>query len=776
MACSGSADGVAMGAADPGVLDRQATVREALVGQSVLRTEDLPLLTGHGCFVDDVDRPGQVWARIVRSQVAHGRIAGLETAAARRHPGVVAVVTAAHLPDVVIPIRLLPSPEAELVRQPPLARDVVRYVGEPVAVVVARSPYVAEDAAEEVVVELDELDPVLDARVAADADATRLHAGSASNVMNVIAARHGEPFEALMERAQVVVRDTLEVKRNTAVPMETRGLVAELDDASGRLTVWGPAKVKHFNREALAGMLGMAVEDIRFVEPDVGGGFGVRGEFYPEDFLIPWLACRLRRPVKWIEDRHEHFLATNHARDNLCAIEVAASGDGRLLGLRARVWVNQGAYVRTHGSILLPRLTARHLPGPYVWEGIDIESRSVLTNKTPSGTYRGPGQYEPAFFRERMLDRVAAQLALDPLELRERNVITTLDMPFTVMLGGTEDVVYDAGDFPRVLSTLADTTGYGELRHAVSARRRSGATVGIGVAAYVEEGGFGPWETAHVVPRSDGGFVVHVGIAAIGQGVRTALGQVAADALGVDAERVEISHQDTDRVTEGFGAYASRTTVLGGNAIVRAVADLERNARVAGALALDVDSGELEVDLAQGVRVPGRAWLALSELGCEGRGRYDKPYASWGMGAHLAVVSVDRETGAIRVERLVACHDVGRMVNPALVRGQFAGGAVQGAAGALFEALPYDEAGQPLATSFMDYGMPTAAEMPPIEAVPLELPHHDPATANPLGVKGAGESGIIGMGAAIANAVADATGGAVPSLPISLARDQRLAM
>jgi aerobic carbon-monoxide dehydrogenase large subunit len=331
-------------------------------------------------------------------------------------------------------------------------------------------------------------------------------------------------------------------------------------------------------------------------------------------------------------------------------------------------------------------------------------------------------------------------------------------MPFRLVLDGTEDVVYDAGDFPRVLTTLAETATYGELRRDVFARRRSGAAVGIGVAAYVEEGGFGPWETAHVVPRSDGGFVVHVGIASIGQGVRTALGQVAADALNVDADRVEISHQDTDRVTEGFGAYASRTTVLGGNAILRAAADLERAARAAGAVALEADADELEVDLAHGVRLPGEAWLPLSELSCEGHGRYDKPYASWGMGAHLAIVSVDCETNGIRLERLVACHDVGRMVNPALVAGQFAGGAVQGAAGALFEALPYDDNGQPLATSFMDYGMPTAAEMPPIECVPLELPHHDPATANPLGVKGAGESGIIGMGAAIANAVADALG------------------
>ncbi len=741
------------------VRDRPGTARDALVGRSVLRTEDLPLLTGRGCFVDDVDRPEQLWARIVRSQTAHGRIVRVDTAAASRRAGVAAVVTAADMPDVRVPVRLLPSEEASQALQPPLARDVVRYVGEPVAVVVARDPYLAEDAAEEVLVEIEPLEPVLDARAAS------------ARVMNVIAARQGEPFDALVGRAQVLVRDTLEVQRNTAVPLETRGLVAELDAATGRLTVWGPAKVKHFNREALAGMLGMPVEDIRFVEPDVGGGFGVRGEFYPEDFLIPWLACRLRRPVKWIEDRNEHFLAANQARDNLCEIEVAATGDGRLLGLRARSWVNQGAYARTHGCILLPRLTVRHLPGPYLWEGLDIEASSVLTNKTPSGTYRGPGQFEPAFFRERMLDRVAAELAMDPLELRERNLVR--DMPHTVALDGTDDVVYDAGDFPRVLRTLAETTAYPELRREVAARRRGGAAVGVGVAAYVEEGGFGPWETAHVVPRSDGGFVVHVGIASIGQGVRTALGQIAADALGVGVDRVEISHRDTDRVKEGFGAYASRTTVLGGSAILGAVADLERNARATGAEALGVDAGELEVELAEGVRLPGQAWLPLSELGCEGRHRYDKPKPGWGMGAHLAVVSVDRETGGIRLERAVVCHDVGRMINPLLVAGQFAGGAVQGAAGALYEALPYDDAGQPLATSFMDYGMPTAAEMPPVECVALELPHHDPATANPLGVKGAGEAGVIGMGAAVANAVSDALGRDVASLPISVAQVTR---
>jgi carbon-monoxide dehydrogenase large subunit len=741
------------------------TVRSTLVGTSVLRTEDPALLSGRGGFVDDVNRPNQLWARVVRSTSAHARIRAIGTSAAARHPGVRAVITAADVSDVRIPIRLLPTPEAERVRQPPLAREVVRYVGEPLAVVVAENPYLAEDAAERVEVELDALPALLDPVAAAEASARPLHP-VLTNVINRSRARHGGDVDRLFAEAAIVVSDSLRVQRNTGIPLETRGLVAEYDEA-GFLTVWGPALVKHFNRIALAELLAMEVERIRFIEPDVGGGFGVRGEFYPEDYLIPWLAMKLGCAVKWIEDRHEHFVATNHARDQQCEIEMAAAADGRLLAFRANIWINQGAYARTHGGLLLPLLAVHHLPGPYRWGGFEIDARSILTNKTPSGTYRGPSQCEPTFFRERLVDRIAARLGIDPAELRELNLVPAEAMPYRVGLGDGAEMVYDSGDYPHTMRTLLEEIGYPELKRDVAARRAEGEQVSLGLAAYIEEGGIGPWESAHVVPQSDGRFTIHVGIAAVGQGVRTALAQIAGDALGVELERIEISHRDTDLVTQGFGAFASRTTALGGGAIVGAVRDLERRAREAAAALLEAEEDELEVDFEHGVRLPGQAWIPVSELGCEGQYRFDKARNSFSMGVSLVLAEVDRDTREVKLRRVVVCHDVGRVVNPMLVAGQIAGAAVQGAAGALLESLPYDENGQPLVTSFLDYAMPTAAEMPRIESIVLELSPHRGAADNPLGIKGAGESGIVGTGAAVANAVCEAIGRDLSVLPIS---------
>jgi carbon-monoxide dehydrogenase large subunit len=735
------------------------------IGRSILRTEDPPLLTGQGVFVDDIDRPGQLWARVVRSQAAHAQIRAVRTDVAARAPGVQLVITAADLPDVRIPIRLLPTEEAERVLQPPLARDTVRYVGEPLAVVVADGAYQAEDAAEDVEVELEPLEPTLDPVRASESTAPRLHSGR-PNVINELRAVHGEDVAELFARASVVVRDTLRVERNTAIPIEPRGLIAELGD-DGLITMWGPAKVKHFNREVLARLLGIPVDRLRFIEPDVGGGFGVRGEFYPEDFLIPWLARRLGRPVKWIEDRAEHFVAANHARDQHCEIEVAADAEGRLLALRSTLWVDQGAYARTHGGLLLPLLALHHLPGPYRWLGFDLVARSVLTNKTPSGTYRGPSQYEPTFFRERMIDRVAARLAFDPAKLRAINLIPAGDLPYRVSLGADDELLYDSGDYPYTLETLLDHASYRETRRELESRRSAGEFVGVGIAAYVEEGGIGPYETARIVPDSTGGFTVHVGIAALGQGVRTALAQIAADALGVEVEQVEISHRDTQLVAEGFGAFASRSTALGGGAIAGAAGDLERRARDAAAAMLDVDGGALEVDLAYGVRLRDDLdWIPLSALRCHGEHRYEPDALTMSMGVSLAVVEVDRDTLVARVRRVIVCHDIGRMVNPMMVRGQIVGAAAQAAGGALLERLSYDDAGQPLTTSFMDFAMPTAVEIPPIECIVLELSSEGAGADNPLGIKGCGESGIIGTGAAIANAVCDAIGADLSALPI----------
>jgi aerobic carbon-monoxide dehydrogenase large subunit len=745
-------------------------VSAGYVGRSVPRVEDRPLLMGRGSFVDDIHRTGELVARIVRSEAAHGRITSIATTDALRRPGVEAIVTAADVPDVRIPVRMMPSDEAVPVTQPVIARDVVRYVGEPLAVVVATDPYVAEDAASEVEVEIAELDPVTDPFTAALPACPPLHeAAVAGNVVNTLRAAGGGDAQALLRAAETVVRERLRVQRHAAIPLETRGLVAEFDARERRLTIWGPTKVKHFNRALLAGFLGMPEESIRLVEPDVGGGFGARGEFYPEDFLVPWLAIRLGRPVRWIEDRREHFVAINHSRETWCDMEVGATRDGRLLAFRARCVVDQGSYARTHGTVLVPHILVRHLAGPYLWGGFAIEASSVLTNKTPFGTYRGPGQFEAAYFRERMLDRLAAELGHDPAELRARNLVPLEAMPHRIELGGSnQTVVYDGGDFPRVVDTLRARVSYAELRASQARRRECGELVGVGLCCYVEEASFGRYEYARIAPRDGGGWVAHVGIASLGQGVRTALAQIAADELRVPVDEVEISHRDTELVPEGFGAYASRTTVIGGGAVLGAAADLRTKAFAAASERLEIAVGDLELGEGGVIRPRGNPALGipLEELADEGRCRFEKPLPSFDMGACLALVSVDPETGGVSIRRIVICHDVGRAVNPQLVDGQLVGAAIQGVGGILLEELPYDAQGQPLATSFMDYLVPTAAESPAVDALALELPHHDAATEHPLRVKAAGEGGVIGAGAAVANAVADAVRGQVLRLPL----------
>jgi carbon-monoxide dehydrogenase large subunit len=756
-------------------VDRTSTLPDLeprrYVGESVLRVEDLPLLRGEASFVDDVERPGLVYARVVRSQVAHGLVRAVDVRDALRNPSVVAAVTAADLPrDVRVPIRILPTPLAERALQPVLAREVVRYVGEPVAVVVATSAYEAEDAAEEVQVEIDPLPAALGAAEAVEPGAPLVHEEVAENVADSARLRHGAEIDELFRRADVVVGRRLAIHRHGSVPLETRGLVAEFDRETGRLTVWGATKVKHFNRRVLAEMLGLAVERVRLLEPDVGGGFGTRGEFYPEDFLIPWLAMATGRPVKWIEDRQEHFVAANQAREQECVLEVAATSDGRLLAFRATAWVDLGAYVRTN-ALVLAKNTVVHLPGPYRWEGFEAEAVGVLTHRTPIGTYRGPAQFEPAFHRERVLDVVAREVGLDPVEFRRRNLIRREQMPYALEFEGDEQpVVYDSGDFPYLWERLTDHVSYARLRCDALVSREKGERVGIGTAAFVEAGGIDPYEWARIVPEQDGTFTVHVGIAALGQGIRTALSQIAADALQVPIENVRVSHADTDRVLEGGGSFASRSVVFGGNAVLGAAADLLDKARTAGGEALGVAREDAEVIPGGLVRARGggRA-LPLEGLGVEGDYRFEKHVRSFSMGAALAVVKLDPETGGVSVERCVLACDVGRVINPVLVDAQLVGAAAQGIAGVLLEEFAYDSEGQPLATSFMDYCMPTAAELPRIETIVLELPQHRAESSTPLGAKGAGEGGIVGIGAAVANAVADAAderGAAVDRLPL----------
>jgi carbon-monoxide dehydrogenase large subunit len=755
-----------------------AATTHAYVGRSIPRVEDLRLLTGGGRYGADFDLPDQLHARIVRSQVAHGQIRSIDTSAAAGRRGVAAVLTADDLPDVWIPIRLFATDSANRVLQPPLARATVRYVGEPIAIVLASDPYLAEDAAEDVLVEVDPLDVVLDPLEAAAENSTAIHPAINGNVIDRVAISQGEGIAWLFDQAAVVVRRQFSVQRHGAVPLEPRCLLAEYDGSE--LTVWGAAKVKHFNRRILATLLGIETDSIRCIEGDVGGGFGARGEFYPEDYLIPWAAIKLGRPVKWVEDRRENLIALNHSREQRWDIEYAAAEDGTLLAFRARAAFNQGAYARTHGSVLLPKLILNHTPGPYRWRAYEAEALSVLSNKTPAGTYRGPGQYEPTFVRERMVDIVARELGMDPVDLRRRNLVTPDEMPYDTGLPDVDTgkpVHYEEGDFPRVFDSLLEHVDYGALRRDTERRRSAGEHVGLAATMFVEMGNPGIFEQARVVAEKDRAFTAYVGIASVGQGVETVLSQIAADVLGVAIERVRVSYQDTSIVPEGQGAFSSRATVWGGYAISGAVRALLSEARTAAARRFE--TGTEEIEFADGAAEWGGESIPIHELVREARFRYEPGGGSHVLsGANVGQVRIDPVSGGVELLRYAVAYEVGRAINPLTLEGQVRGAAAQGMGGALLEDFAYTPEGQPLASTFMDYMLPTATEVPNIDVLLLE--YGEVSEDDPIaGAKGAGEGGIIATAATVAGAVADAIGPAawsLASLPLRPEVVQRLAV
>jgi aerobic carbon-monoxide dehydrogenase large subunit len=753
------------------------------VGRSVRRVEDARLLRGAGRFVDDVDRPGQLWMRVVRATSAHARLLGVDAAAAREAPGVHAVLTAADLDPVPrIPVRLGPFDQPlDAYLQPVLADGAVRYVGEPVAVVVADDPYAAEDAAELVVAELEPLDVVLDAARAIEPDAPALH--DPGNEVLTLRRGYGDSAAAF-ERADRVVEVEVEVGRHTGVPLETRGLVADHDAALDRLTVWGATKVPHFNRRVLARLLGMDEARIALRSTDAGGGFGVRGEFYPEDFLVPYLARALGRPVKWIEDRAEHLVATNHSRQQRRRLAGAFAADGELLALRDTVWHDNGAYIRTHG-VVVAELTLSMLPGPYRVPAYEGRAHVALTNKTPCGTYRGPGRYEATFARERLLDAAADELGIDRLALRRRNLLGQHDLPHRrdlPVLGHPVEV--DGGDFAGLLDAALERSGYDDWVREAAAAREDGRAVGTGIAYFLEKSGGGGFERARVSVGEDGRVAVAAGGATLGQGIETVLAQVTADVLGVDPGEIDVTVGDTDLLSAGGGSWASRSTIFSGGAVRLAADATAERARDVAAELLEAAPGDIRLEGGRAV-VTGshdRA-VTLAEIAaaCDatsaGR-RGDEPGLTaartfvdapmtYPYGVHLAQVEVDPATGGVRVRRYFIAYEVGRAVNPALVAGQLTGGAAQGLGGALMEAFRYDASGQPLCTSFMDYLIPSAAEVP---AVGTAIREDAPSPGNPLGAKGAGEGGVDGAGAAVAAAVEDALGAsraivAVPLMP-----------
>jgi carbon-monoxide dehydrogenase large subunit len=749
------------------------------VGRSETRREDRRLLVGAGRFVDDVDRPDQLWMRVVRSSVAHARLASIDVRGARALPGVELAATAADLGEVPsIPVRTGAEGDLDPFLQPVLATERARYVGEPVAVVLAADAYVAEDAAELVEVSYEDLPEVVDARAALAADAPTLREGH-GNEAATLQMGFGDAEEAFAASARRVSVE-LRVGRHSGVPLEARGLVAEPDVGERCLTIWGATKVSHFNRKLLARLLGLPLRRIHMRSSDAGGGFGVRGEFYPEDFLVPYLARLTGRPVKWIEDRAEHLVATNHSREQVHHIEGAFAADGRLLALRDELWHDNGAYIRTHG-VIVAELSLAMLPGPYRVPAYEARAHVVLTNKTPCGTYRGPGRFESTFARERLLDRAAHELGMDPVELRRINLLSPEELPHERRLStlGTE-VVLDAGRYGELLDQALGASRYAEWTREAERLRSEGRHVGTGLAYFLEKSGLGPYETAGVEVDTNGSVRVLSGGASLGQGIETVLAQIVASQLGVAPTDVEVVHGDTDLVPDGVGSWASRSTVVGGNAALlaaRATAEMARR-RASMLLETSVEDLQLRQGRVAVVGSPERS-VSLGELadgmsaptadgeesGLAARRTFRVQEMTYPYGVHLAQVEVDPETGGVEVRRYFIAYEVGRAVNPMLVRGQLVGGAAQGVGGALFEEFRYDDSGQPLCATFIDYLMPTAHETPDMDVLIRE---DAPSPGNPLGVKGAGEGGAVAAGAALASAVDDALRrpGAVVATPM----------
>jgi carbon-monoxide dehydrogenase large subunit len=750
------------------------------VGTDVRRREDPALLLGRARFMGDLALPGLLEVAFLRSPHAHARIVAVDAGEARGMPGVEAVVTGADLAATTRPI------EAELsggrykpTGWPALARGKARFVGEPVAAVVARDRYRAEDAIDAIRVTYGPLPAVSDALASMDADAPRVHDELADNVLMHATYEKGD-VEAALAAAEVRLTETFRQARCSAVPMEGRGVMASYDPLEGTLTVWAASQAPHMLRAGLAAALGMAESRLRVLCPAVGGGFGPKMHLYPEDVAVSDLARRLGRPVRWVEDRRENLLASAHARDTVCAVEVGARRDGTLVAVRARLVSDVGAYSVYPVTVALEPMTAVGIiPGPYRFGAYAYDARAVATNKSPVGAYRGVGMAFGTLVRERVVDMVARRTGLDPAEVRRRNFIDPATLPFTTASG----LVVDSGDSADAFERALAAGDYAARRKepAVTA---SGKHRGIGLAAYTEFTGMGAGtfrrrgmtmvsghDAATVRVEPTGEVRAFLSAVSQGQGHATVFAQILADELGVDIGAVTIVQGDTERCPHGSGSFASRSVVVSGGALVLAARRVrDKITRIAGHVLeaapadLVIEGGAIAVRGApgRGLTVGDVARLAYRpasgtlpagvDPALEATQHYDPPPATFSHGAHLAVVDVDPGTGLVEIVRYVVVEDCGRMVNPMIVEGQTQGAVAQGIGSALYEAFAYDDGGQPLTTTFMDYLIPGTMEVPPVEVVHVQTP---PAVSV-SGFKGMAEGGTIGATAAVANAVADA--------------------
>ena len=737
-------------------------------GQSVKRFEDHRLLTGQSAYVDDLTRPGLLHAVIVRSPHGHARIRGIDFAAAAALPGVAAIITAADLADLPqLPTReSADADELRPPRHPALATDKACYAGQPVAIALADSIYAAHDAAELVAVDYEILPAVIDPRAAANGDAPVIHDSLGSNIA-LRTVNAGGDLDAAFAAADCIVRQRFEVQRLAPAPMEPRGLLAVYDAAADLLSVWDSTQHPHEIREHLARLLNRPLESVRVACPDVGGGFGEKGCFFPEEIAIPYLAMQLRRPIKWAESRQENMLCF-HGRGHSIDLEAAARADGELLGIRVRIIADLGAYFFM-STPTVPILTSHRLTGPYRTPAMSVEVTGVVTNKPVTGAYRGAGGPEAAFCMERAIDLVAQELDLDPAEVRRRNFIAPDAFPYETPTG----ITYDSGDYAAAFERSLAMSGYQEWRERSRQSAAAGPLIGVGLATVVKGSGAKLTfltDHARVIIGPDGDVEAHTGVSPHGQGTETVFAQMAADELGIAPGDVRVRHSDTAVLPAGGGTSASRGMIAGGTALHLVLQQARQKLAAVAAHLLDCPPDDVE--LADGRAVnrgnPARsvpfAQIAAAahneellppnhEPGLDFTGSHTLDKSPYAFGAHVAVVEVSRENGAVKILRYAAVHDSGKVVNPMLYDGQIHGAIAQGIGQALLEGMAYDPAGQPLSGSLMDYALPKSTDLPDF-ALDSALETPSPLTA--LGIKGVGELPTLAAPAAITNAVMNA--------------------
>jgi aerobic carbon-monoxide dehydrogenase large subunit len=742
-------------------------------GARVDRLEDPSLLSGRGRYVDDLHVHGLLHAAFVRSPMAHAKIRSINADAARDMPGVVAILTLADLDPAQ---RMLPAigPAGNMPQfktTGPLAKDEVNHVGVGVAMVIAQTRYQAEDAAFSVDVDYEELAAVADFRRALDADAPKAHASEATNLVSALQATFGDA-NAVFAKAAHVFKETIKTHRGGCHSMECRGVMARPDELSGRLEVWSATQMPHSLRRAIAMHLGLDINDVRVVVPDVGGGFGPKASLYPEEYAVAMAAKKLGRPVKWIEDRKEHFLTTTQQRDTLWEMEVAATAEGRITGMRGRCLHDVGAYIPY--GLIVSATALNSFPGPYALDALELKLDAVYTNMVPVTPIRGAGRPDACFVMERLVEKVAHELKIPASEVRRRSFVRADQMPYMTGLKGRDGktpIAYDSGDYAACLDKAIAGFDVEGFRKRQALARAQGRFLGLGMSSCVEDTGVGPYEGATIRIDVNGRVIVSSGAAAQGQGTRTILAQIAADALGVDINNVTVELQDTDKFPLGMGAVGSRTAVMAGSGVHNAAQAL-RGKILASAAAM-LESGNKFLELEGGevhiVAEPGRK-VSLAAVAQRHAGAFGAPmpagvtpdlsataYAefkglAFANGTNAAEIEVDVETGEVRVRRYVVAHDCGRMINPRLVDGQIQGGVVHGIGNALFERMLHDDHATPLSVNYGEYLLPMSCEMPRVEIHHMETP----SPVNPIGVKGAGEGGTIPAAACIISGIEDA--------------------